>query len=360
MEHWNKDNISIKIKKEYNQLENTKKSISELYKFYVESMQNTTHTLRQTIWISLIEEYFEKEPRTFINKYKDSKLNFKNIIKKENEFRNEKSKIPKYETYKEHFIQGINNIFEVLFGANVSIHIFAGKDKNKEIIDYEINEADGLFLACLMTTYHTNDAQNFICGNYDAVSEGFFNLIRPGAESLVKRNKLWLGNRFNQRINGKNMTFAVPDNYPMTGTEVETDKNGRKYISVAGTGWFTNIEHGRRHQPLSLMSESDNIKFSKHSEVKEFGYQKFDHYDAINVPYTDAIPSDYEGLMGVPITFLAKYCPEQFEIVNGMNRYMILGEEELNEKIRLAHSHLCNIDGKASYFRILIRKKAVK
>ena len=78
------------------------------------------------------------------------------------------------------------------------------------------------------------------------------------------------------------------------------------------------------------------------------------------VPYTDAIPSDYDGLMGVPITFLAKYCPEQFEIVNGMNRYMILGEEELNEKIRVAHSHLCNIEGKASYFRILIRKRAKK
>ena len=189
-----------------------------------------------------------------------------------------------------------------------------------------------------------------IIGNQNAIT---YKEIFP----LIKDNKMWLGNRFNQRINGKNMTFMVPDNYPMKGTEVETDSEGRKYISVAGTGWFTNMEHGRRHQPLSLMSESDNIKYSKHAEVRNIGYKTFDHYDAINIPYTDAIPADYDGLMGVPITFLAKYCPEQFEIINGMNRYMILGEEELNEEIRLAHSHLCNIDGKASYFRILIRKK---
>lgn len=195
-----------------------------------------------------------------------------------------------------------------------------------------------------------NDKKFLIIGNQNAIT---YKEIFP----LIKDNKMWLGNRFNQRINGKNMTFMVPDNYPMKGTEVETDNEGRKYISVAGTGWFTNMEHGRRHQPLSLMTESDNIKYSKHAEVRNIGYKTFDHYDAINVPYTDAIPADYDGLMGVPITFLAKYCPEQFEIINGMNRYMILGEEELNEEIRLAHSHLCNIDGKASYFRILIRKK---
>lgn len=190
-----------------------------------------------------------------------------------------------------------------------------------------------------------------IIGNQNAIT---YKEIFP----LIKDNLMWLGNRFNQRINGKNMTFLVPDNYPMKGTEVETDSDGRKYISVSGTGWFTNLEHGRRHQPLSLMTQSDNIKYSKHSEVRNIGYQKFDHYDAINIPYTDAIPDDYKGLMGVPITFLTKYCPEQFEIINGMNRYMVLGEEELNEKIRLEHSHLCNIDGKATYFRILIRKKA--
>lgn len=82
--------------------------------------------------------------------------------------------------------------------------------------------------------------------------------------------------------------------------------------------WFTNIEHGRRHEPLKLMTMADNIKHSKHKEIKGQEYQKYDNYDAIEVPYTDAIPSDYKGTMGVPITFLDKYCPEQF-IILGMS-----------------------------------------
>jgi hypothetical protein len=126
---------------------------------------------------------------------------------------------------------------------------------------------------------------------------------------------MWTGVRFNKRESGKNMTFYVPDEYELKGTEVELAEDGRKMISVAGTGWYTNLDHGRRHQPLSLMTMEENIKFSKHKEVKGKEYQKYDNYDAIEVPFTDAIPSDYDGVMGVPISFLDKYCPEQFEIV---------------------------------------------
>lgn len=79
--------------------------------------------------------------------------------------------------------------------------------------------------------------------------------------------------------------------------------------------WLTNIDHGRRHQPLPLMTMADNLKYSKHKEIKGKTYERYDNYDAIEVPFTDAIPSDYEGLMAVPITFLDKYCPEQFEIL---------------------------------------------
>ena len=86
-------------------------------------------------------------------------------------------------------------------------------------------------------------------------------------------------------------------------------------ISVAGTGWYTNLEHGRRHQPLSLMTMDDNIKFSKHKEVRGKEYVKYDNYNAIEISFTDAIPSDYNGIMGVPISFLTKYTPEQFEIL---------------------------------------------
>ncbi len=153
------------------------------------------------------------------------------------------------------------------------------------------------------------DKQFAIIGNMNAIT---YKKVFP----LLKNNKMWLGNRFNRRVNGKNMIFGVPNNYPMTGTEVEIDKDGRKYIAVAGTGWFTNIEHGRRHQPLQLMTMADNIKYSKHKEVKGQEYKKYDNYNAIEVPFTDAIPSDYNGVMGVPISFLDKYNPEQFDIVD--------------------------------------------
>jgi hypothetical protein len=132
---------------------------------------------------------------------------------------------------------------------------------------------------------------------------------------LIKDNKIWTGSRFNKRINGKNMTFIVPDDYALSGTEVEMNAEGKKMISVAGTGWFTNLDHGIRHQFLTLMTMADNIKFSKHKEVKGKAYQKYDNYDAIEIPFTDAIPSDYDGIMGVPISFIPKYSPEQFEIV---------------------------------------------
>lgn len=96
----------------------------------------------------------------------------------------------------------------------------------------------------------------------------------------------------------------------------DTDKiiggTGLKNVSSV---WFTNLEHGQRHQPLPLMTMDENIRFSKHRKIREAGYRKYDNYDAIEVPFTDAIPSDYDGAMGVPITFLEKHCPEQFQIL---------------------------------------------
>lgn len=131
---------------------------------------------------------------------------------------------------------------------------------------------------------------------------------------LIKENNIWLG------ATGftNDMVFRVPE-----GVEINPQDKAKaarlgyegNYTRLGNSCWFTNIEHGRRHQPLMLMTMKDNIKYSKHKEIKGIGYQKYDNYDAIEVPFTDAIPSDYEGVMGVPITFLDKYCPEQFEIV---------------------------------------------
>lgn len=190
--------------------------------------------------------------------------------------------------------------------------------------------------------------QFLIIGNQNAIT---YKEIFP----LIKENKIWLGNRFNQRVNGKNMTFSVPDNYPMTGTETEYGVDGKKYISVAGIGWFTNLDHGRRHQPISLMTMNDNIKFSKHKEIRGIGYSKYDNYDALEVPFTDAIPIDYSGVMGVPISFLPKYCPEQFEILGatesegkGFSNGLWHKESYVSQPI---------VEGERQYKRIFIRKK---
>ena len=130
---------------------------------------------------------------------------------------------------------------------------------------------------------------------------------------LIKDNKIWLGaTNFNT-----GMYFKVPADFVYASTyKFEREQNGEKVNRVPGVCWFTNIDHGRRHQPLPLMTMADNLKFSKHKEIRgKEAYEKYDNYDAIEVPYTDAIPNDYDGVMGVPISFLDKYCPEQFEIV---------------------------------------------
>nr|WP_165871517.1 adenine-specific methyltransferase EcoRI family protein [Flaviaesturariibacter flavus] len=125
---------------------------------------------------------------------------------------------------------------------------------------------------------------------------------------LIKDNKMWLGcTNFNV-----GMFFEVPD----TWTEFHhIDKTtGKKIARVSTSCWFTNLDHGRRHDPLHLMTMADNLRFSKNLGGKA-AYDRYDNYDAIEVSTYKEIPSDYEGNMGVPITFLDKYNPEQFEIL---------------------------------------------
>jgi len=133
---------------------------------------------------------------------------------------------------------------------------------------------------------------------------------------LIQENKVWLG----QSITSGDREFRVPESYPLEAAGWRVDEVGQKFIRVKGVRWYTNLEHGRRHQPLELMTEADNIKFSKDKKVRDVGYQKYDNYDAIEIPSTGSIPSDFDGVMGVPITFLDKYNPEQFEILGSTQR----------------------------------------
>ncbi len=132
----------------------------------------------------------------------------------------------------------------------------------------------------------------------------------------IKENKIWLGNGMGRWISG----FIVPEGYPLYGTEARIE-DGKRIVATNNCLWLTNLDHGRRHQPLQLMTMADNLKFSKHKKSKEweFAYKKYDRYDAIHIPYTDSIPSDYDGIMAVPLSFLDKYNPEQFEIVGEAN-----------------------------------------
>ena len=152
-----------------------------------------------------------------------------------------------------------------------------------------------------------------VIGNMNAIT---YKEVFP----LIKDNKVWLG----ATGNGNDMVFGVPDGAKVD--EKDKTKAARlgyvgNYTRLGNSCWFTSIEHGRRHEPLPLMSMADNLRFSKHKELKgKAAYDRYDNYDAIEVPFTDAIPSDYEGVMGVPISFLIKYCPEQFEILGITDR----------------------------------------
>ena len=127
----------------------------------------------------------------------------------------------------------------------------------------------------------------------------------------IMRNEAWLGHGMGRWISG----FIVPACYELYGSEAGIDEDGNRIVATNNCLWLTNIDHERRHQPLQLMTTDDNIRYSKHKDVRDVGYRRYDNYEAIEVPHTDSIPADYEGVMGVPITFLDKYCPDQFEIM---------------------------------------------
>ena len=150
------------------------------------------------------------------------------------------------------------------------------------------------------------EKQFLIIGNMNAIT---YKEVFPN----IKNNKVWLGvTNFNT-----GMYFRVPDDFVYAPTyKFEREQNGVKVNRVPGVCWFTNIDHGRRHQPLKLMTAAENFRYSKHKEVRgRTAYIHYENYDAIEVPYADAIPRDYDGTMGVPKSYLDKYCPEQFEII---------------------------------------------
>lgn len=147
---------------------------------------------------------------------------------------------------------------------------------------------------------------------------------------LIKDNKVWLG------FNSGDMSFKVPDSYQPKKVRYWQDETGQKWRSMGNICWYTNLDHNKRHEEIIL------YRIYNPEE-----YPKYDQYDAIEVPKVSEIPLDYDGIMGVPITFLSKFNPEQFELI-GIDRYV-----EDNPR----YGHRFTIKGKEKFARILIRKK---
>lgn len=168
--------------------------------------------------------------------------------------------------------------------------------------------------------------KNFaIIGNQAAIT---YNDIFP----LIRDDKLWLGKGF-----PRNMAhFYTP--YTPHSKWIEQKDEG--VVRIAGVQWFTNIDHGRRHEPRRLLSMANNTKFSKRKGVRDVGYQHYVNLDALEVPWSEAIPSDYDGIMGVPITYMTKHCPEQFEILANLDDHATLreiGAEPISEQFITAY-----------------------
>jgi len=162
-----------------------------------------------------------------------------------------------------------------------------------------------------------------IIGNVNAIG---YKEVFP----LIMDNKLWLG------VNKKSMIFNVPDDYPLEAKTCGIDTYGKPFIKVNGIRWYTNLDNKVRHEEIIL--------YKKYNEEE---FPKYDNYDAIEVNKVADIPLDYEGIMGVPITFLDKYNPDQFEIVGEANH----GKD--NDFDLFAPI----VNGKVLYKRILIRFK---
>lgn len=169
-----------------------------------------------------------------------------------------------------------------------------------------------------------------VIGNMNAVT---YKEVFP----YIKNNQMWYG----PSISSGDRMFRVPDEYELNAAGCGIDLNGNKFIRVKGVRWFTNIEHSKRHLPLDLYKRYNSTE-----------YPKYDNYDAIECGKTCDIPMDYDGVIGVPITFLDKYCPDQFEILGLMSGAK--GENLTNGDDGRAKFYINN---KGVYARILIRHK---
>lgn len=243
-------------------------------------------------------------------------------------------------TYKMEYTGGNDNDIEV--GVKTPLE-GNGDFRNQECLDL-LDEADIVvtnppfslfreYVAVLVA-----HAKPFlIIGNMNAVTcKDIFPLIRD--------NKMWYG----ASIHSGDRKFYVPDDYPLKAAGCGIDEDGRKFIRVKGVRWYTNLDYPARHEELKLWKIYNDSDFPK-----------YDNYDAINVNKYSEIPVDYDGIMGVPITYLDKHNPDQFDILGISASW---DETDVMKRIKLSeiHRHCPIMNGKEIYRRIFIRKKTTK
>ena len=191
----------------------------------------------------------------------------------------------------EYLIQNDKNVLSRLHGN--------GDFRSKECIEL-LKEADIVVTNPPFSLYRDFIAQLFEYNKKFLIIGNIMSITCKEIFPLIINNKFWFG----PSITSGDRKFHVPDDYPLNAATCGVDNDGKHYIRVKGVRWFTNLDHNKRHEELDLV-----CRYSSEE------YPKYDNFDAIDVGQTADIPLDYAGIMGVPVTFLEKYCPEQFEII---------------------------------------------
>ena len=240
------------------------------------------------------------------------------------------------------FIKGSNGLKFEFDGVNNSVVALDndGDFRSEECIeilkqsDIIITNPPFSLFRQFVKTLTDYDKQFIILGNMTAIT---YKEIFP----LIRDNKLWYG----ATIHSGDRKFYIPDDYPLKANTCGIDENNKRFIRVKGVRWFTNIDYKEKHQNLILSKK-----------YNEQDYPKYENYDAINVNKTKDIPIDYNGVMGVPITFIDKYNPEQFEIL-GMSASWDNSDAMKQIRTSKTKKHGPILNNKEIYRRIFIKKQ---
>ncbi len=227
---------------------------------------------------------------------------------------------------------------------NIGVSYFEGDGDFRSQEAIELLKQAGIVVTNPPFSLFREYVQQLVTYNKDFIIIGNVNAITyKEIFRLIKEKEVWLG----ASIKSGDREFGVPDDYPLKAANYRIDEKGRKFIRVKGVRWFTNLDYRERHEDLIL--------YKRYTPEE---YPTYDNYDAINVGKTAEIPMDYEGVMGVPITFMDKYNPDQFEIL-GMSASAGYDEEIVGIPFLGDRDARPLLDGENTYARLFLKNKKV-